>query len=153
MIGQVVEVGAKLNFEPLIDGGHLADRKIKIPVVGSQQRVASFVPEMAGAGNAGIREAVGWLFNRAGNRKGIQLQKLRWIAVVVVDRRNHIGAVEKFAATTIVVFKRIIQAEWMTAHYCENSAHLPTVTQFPDPLPFRKIVGNGPNQAIAYIEV
>ena len=47
VIEYIVKVRPELHFQTLVDRGHLADRKVQVPVVGSEKRIASLVAEVA----------------------------------------------------------------------------------------------------------
>src|SRR5450631_557481 len=125
MVQQVVGLKAQLQLDVLGDGGVFEDRKIELAEIRADQRVASFVSEMAGARNAtaGSSVADASKITWRGERGNVEIPV--GIALVVDDGRDHVGAPEKFTAAVEILGAEIIHAEGLAGLHCDNAVEAP----------------------------
>src|ERR1700728_2247355 len=128
MVRNVVKICPELKFETFVDRGHFHDCEVQVSIVWSQQRVAAFAAEMTSSRYA-IR-SIRTSDERAWHRERRQIQKLGRIAVIVLDRRHYIRPSESFAASVVVAFIVVVQAEGMAAHQGQNAAKRPAFPKF-----------------------
>src|SRR5439155_24959669 len=120
MVQNIEELSAKLQGEPLANRRVFVDREIPLFVSRTAQNVPPQISVMTRPRRAIARQAADrtWRQRRqhsAGHGKRTKLQKVGRIAFVVNDRPDHIRPVESVPAPAEVVFKVVVEGEWLAA--------------------------------------
>src|SRR5262249_58087474 len=89
------------------------------------------------------------------NRKCDQVQELGWIALVIVDRTNHIRPREELTRAIVVVFEIVVEVKRLTGLYGDNAIQTPSVPEHLESRVrrVRKFINEVPGKALANVKI